>query len=362
MERNPWLDSWMLSFGPIMVVFAAGLIGSVIYIGMFIVLPLLVVWRSWNHWAHIIWAIFLSVNVSFNYILGVITDPGSHKSDIYKKLCKEAKQKGMLDNIQEDPLPGPSDWTSCKKTNLPKPPRAHFDSTTKRLVIHMDHYCPWLFNTVGWANLRYYIMVQVYVVISTIYIVYMTFSSFSIVLEKANHDDSEKKLWNIGNDVIVDRNQKFYIIYLFVVSFAVTNLIGLFLAWNLYLVFTGQTTIEYKLNSLLSSRSKKAIHESVRYVNPYDQGLWKNWSQAMGRTIMHQFLPNWSQPPWPPYPTLVPNLPTGWERGRKYWRNTSSSKKLGENSGNISEARNRKFGVKWVEDTINMQRDMVSAV
>jgi len=26
-----------------------------------------------------------------------------------------------------------------------KPPRSHFDSITQRLVLNMDHFCPWVF-------------------------------------------------------------------------------------------------------------------------------------------------------------------------------------------------------------------------
>jgi len=32
-----------------------------------------------------------------------------------------------------------------------KPPRSHFDSVTQRLVLNMDHFCPWVVNCVGCA-------------------------------------------------------------------------------------------------------------------------------------------------------------------------------------------------------------------
>lgn len=41
---------------------------------------------------------------------------------------------------------GPHDWGYCEKSNLPKPPRSHFDFVTRSLVLNMDHYCPWMFN------------------------------------------------------------------------------------------------------------------------------------------------------------------------------------------------------------------------
>ena len=53
-------------------------------------------------------------------------------------------------------LMGASDWGWCQKSNQPKPPRSHFDHVTKNLVLNMDHYCPWMFNTIEYLNYRYF--------------------------------------------------------------------------------------------------------------------------------------------------------------------------------------------------------------
>ena len=42
---------------------------------------------------------------------------------------------------------GPHEWGYCNNSHQPKPPRAHYDHVTKTLVLCMDHYCPWMFNT-----------------------------------------------------------------------------------------------------------------------------------------------------------------------------------------------------------------------
>lgn len=31
----------------------------------------------------------------------------------------------------------------CRKTNVYKPPRAHFDTITNSQVLNFDHFCPW---------------------------------------------------------------------------------------------------------------------------------------------------------------------------------------------------------------------------
>jgi hypothetical protein len=40
----------------------------------------------------------------------------------------------------------------CPKTDMYRPPRSHFDSITRRVVLNMDHFCPWVCNTVGYFN------------------------------------------------------------------------------------------------------------------------------------------------------------------------------------------------------------------
>ena len=43
-------------------------------------------------------------------------------------------------------LMAPDEWGYCSRSNLPKPPRSHYDHVTKTLVLCLDHYCPWMFN------------------------------------------------------------------------------------------------------------------------------------------------------------------------------------------------------------------------
>jgi hypothetical protein len=48
----------------------------------------------------------------------------------------------------------PFEWGYCARTGTAKPPRAHYCSVRRRLVLNMDHYCIWVFNTIGYANYR----------------------------------------------------------------------------------------------------------------------------------------------------------------------------------------------------------------
>lgn len=51
-------------------------------------------------------------------------------------------------------LLSPTEWGYCRYSSQPKPPRSHYDHVTKALVLNMDHYCPWMFNCVGYFNYR----------------------------------------------------------------------------------------------------------------------------------------------------------------------------------------------------------------
>eukprot|EP00756_Hemistasia_phaeocysticola_P046189 Hpha_TRINITY_DN19959_c0_g1::TRINITY_DN19959_c0_g1_i1::g.93487::m.93487/K20029/ZDHHC3_7_25; palmitoyltransferase ZDHHC3/7/25 len=51
----------------------------------------------------------------------------------------------------------------CRQCSAFKPPRAHHDSVTGRCVVKMDHYCPWVNNTVGIRNHKMFILFIVYV-------------------------------------------------------------------------------------------------------------------------------------------------------------------------------------------------------
>ena len=107
--------------------------------------------------------------------------PGDTDSKYYKQLVADATEQGLI------PEKGTEDhrcwvyrdayqWTFCRHCGEPKPPRAHFDHVTERLVLNMDHYwygqswsilisnCapdhgtlpqPWMFNVVGYGNYHF---------------------------------------------------------------------------------------------------------------------------------------------------------------------------------------------------------------
>jgi hypothetical protein len=66
----------------------------------------------------------------------------------------------------------------CNKCNTVKPPRCHHDSVTNACVFEMDHFCPWVFNTIGLYNYRYFVCFLVFLQLGTLLALYLCFDRF----------------------------------------------------------------------------------------------------------------------------------------------------------------------------------------
>jgi hypothetical protein len=69
-------------------------------------------------------------------------------------------------------------------------------------------------------------------------------------------------------------------VFIFVLSVAVGLAVGLMLAWHLYLVLTGQTTIEFYFNRY---RMQMAKERGETYYNEFDLGYRRNWDFFFGK-------------------------------------------------------------------------------
>ena len=95
--------------------------------------------------------------VVFHLLLGLMivawsftcaTDPGVPPERWQRQMAGEAAAGREVPRI-------------CAKSGLYKPPRSHYCSVTGRLTLNMDHFCPWVVNTVGFYNRKFWLGVGV---------------------------------------------------------------------------------------------------------------------------------------------------------------------------------------------------------
>jgi len=94
-----------------------------------------------------------------SYVQACIIDPGTVDEELNAWLERE---------YPEESLP------RCKTSGFKKPPRSHFDNVSQRLVLNMDHFCPWVGNTIGFHNRKFFILLLFYTTLSALFLVLTT--------------------------------------------------------------------------------------------------------------------------------------------------------------------------------------------
>ncbi|EMC97895.1 hypothetical protein BAUCODRAFT_407089 [Baudoinia panamericana UAMH 10762] len=148
----------------------------------------------------------------------------------------------------------------CKKCRTLKPDRAHHCSTCGRCVLKMDHHCPWLATCVGLRNYKPFLLFLIY----TSLFCWVCFASSAVWV------------WSeIVDDVPLQEGMRVVNIILLAVLGGIIGLVlSAFTGWHLYLVFTGQTTIESleKTRYLAPVRKTLEAQPGQTYVD-HDMGV-----------------------------------------------------------------------------------------
>ncbi|XP_074641614.1 palmitoyltransferase ZDHHC16-like isoform X2 [Tubulanus polymorphus] len=268
MEPMYWcVDNFTKYLGPLFVLLVVCLTASVVVIFYMCLLP-----QKYYHsigWTiyHLVFGHWLLVNLVFNYLMAVFTNPGSPSEMI------------------------PETVSVCKKCISPKPPRTHHCSICKKCVLKMDHHCPWLNNCVGHYNHRYFFMFCIYMWLGCLYI---SISAYDLFKE---HFYGSQELRYPGYFYVLNlalggvtampselgsKSSSLYhlsIVYEFMLCSGVTVALGLLVLWHARLISRGETSIEVHINKSDAGRMKKI---GLVHRNPYNFGFIKNWKMFLG--------------------------------------------------------------------------------
>jgi len=152
------------------------------------------------------------------------TDPGTiPDSPVWQPGNENSEQVQLLQETKRS-----GGRRLCKWTNLYKPDRAHYCRVSRRCVLVMDHYTPWLNNCVGFRNHRFFFQALLWGGAGYVLVLTSLPSAFRAVF------DSERLLlsraWILAASLgaVVD-----------------SVLIGAFFSFHAFLLYINMTTIEY---------------------------------------------------------------------------------------------------------------------
>jgi hypothetical protein len=251
------------------------------------------------------------LNMLSRYGLAVLTNPGDEFSACYKRVLKARSSMLMVDGGEQqqqfdrnntntrseedgnviitnpDLPPSLLSWSKCQKSGLMKPPRAHYDRVSTRLVMNFDHFCVWIAGPVGYNNYRHFFWFLFWTWISTTIGALVSMEPCLATL----------------NDESYPKSIRMCFLSMFATCQLLSLAIGSMFAHHVYLAATAQTAID---QLVLNGRR----HRFPRLANPYDSGSMienlRNSVTSYGGGFYEIFIPPWHLrntfphgPPWP---------------------------------------------------------------
>jgi len=258
-------DRVVRTAGPCYVLLGFSLIAAVVAVYFRVLLPLMFDLRSPHGALHCAAGVWLTLNIFFSYAACVLTRPG-FPADVFET------QAGAIG----PPAPPGSRW--CRRCSNVKPPLSHHCSVCNRCVLKMDHHCPWMHNCVGLRNYRYFFNFLFYLWLGCLYAASVCFPAVRaepelaalalLLLGSAVHD---------RNSVAMSERERSSVVFSFILSASVLLALSLLLGWHVYLVCSGQTTIEWHANREARADAKK---EGRVWRNSADLGVRRNWQEV----------------------------------------------------------------------------------
>jgi palmitoyltransferase len=195
--------------------------------------------------------------------------PGPRWKDAHhaKRYAREKKRDGQLRFCSE------------KHCRSYKPDRVHHCRKMGYCVLRMDHYCPWLNNTIGFNNMKYFFLSLFYGMATLLTFCVCIFWQFR---------EASAAMNNPGRD--------FAVLFAWFIAALLYVVVTWFFFFHCRLASNNYTTIEHC--------EKKRAHEQIRMgmmgrtktvyqSSPFDHGLHNNIREVLGPIMPLWFLPTY---------------------------------------------------------------------
>lgn len=254
---------------------------SVLYITLVVVLHLLYLYvyarhlhpslsavvRPASRAQHAVLTASLFVSSAVNYLLCVRTPPGTPCPDAESGAPNNPPPSAAAAAAPPDDGPARTRseaWRWCPVCRIPKPPRAHHCSACNACYLRLCHHCPAVGGCVARDNYPYFFR--------------FLLSAWAAALLIA-----ATAAFLANAPAAAARNPRLRDVVFFtgVAASAVAVAVGVLAGWHLYLVGTGQTTIEW-LENLQLRRGGKAPPEWGLWGGAFNRGVRDNVREMLG--------------------------------------------------------------------------------
>jgi len=199
---------------------------------------------------HILIALLLG-----SYVMCVFTDPGTVPPEWDEMLRADEKMA--------------SEHRFCNRSQKFRPLRSHFCSITRRVVLNMDHFCPWVVNTVGFYNRKFFVLFLFYTCCACCWVIVTSLPTLMALRKPGAMRLLERQL---------GPNRFMVCTMSTVLDCALIVMLSCFMPFHVRMVMLNETTIEGPSPE-------------------FHAGVLRNWRQVMGKERWAWFLPIWAGGP-----------------------------------------------------------------
>ena len=123
-----------------------------------------------------------------SYIMCVLTDPGTTPLEWHEKIAANPRLA--------------AEHRLCRVTHIHRPLRSHYCSVTRRVVLNMDHFCPWVVNTVGFYNRKFFLLFLLYTMMACGWVLMNSQPLISALYFRRGISFPGEKRWTPGREAV----------------------------------------------------------------------------------------------------------------------------------------------------------------